>query len=396
MIVWLASYPRSGNTLCRTILKRSFDVCSYSDVPAEGYLPTKETVGHLELPGPFEEFYSRASDAHELFFVKTHRPPRDRQPAIYVVRDGRATIVSYHRFHASFHPERGQTLAGIILGDDYFGDWTRHYRAWNSSHGERQTLILRYEDLVDRPEASLNRIAEFIAFPGKVRPWVNPFADLQRRCPEFYREGRVEWTPPADWKTAIDDLFRRYHGDLMRELGYGVPDEGPVVLRRGTADSRSYAEEWSRLADLARKLVRERDALAAAAAEKDAEIARLKAAATEKDAEIQSLATAAREKDAEIQSLATAAREKDAEIQSLATAAREKDAEIQSLATAAREKDAEIQSLATAAREKDAEIQSITAEAAARLKIIEQLHRSREYRLGTTLMNPWQVLKEKL
>src|SRR5690348_16713218 len=91
MITWLASYPRSGNTLLRAILREMFGVQSYSlydDKNDFGNKPeVAEAVGHVSHGRTPEEFYRFAADSSEMYFVKTHEAPRDDSPAIYVVRD---------------------------------------------------------------------------------------------------------------------------------------------------------------------------------------------------------------------------------------------------------------------------------------------------------------------
>lgn len=70
-------------------------------------------------------------------------------------------------------------------------------------------------------------------------------------------------------------------------------------------------------------------------------------------------------------------------------AALEKEAEIRRLKAETTAKDEEIV-------EKHEEIQMLTRAAADRLTIIQQLQASREYKVGTTLLHPWQVLRQKL
>src|SRR5215475_2275599 len=99
MIVWLASYPRSGNTLLRQVLKCCFDRESYEDLgPVAGGAPSpwKETDvpgevralwGHRESNEDRATFYERCTRSAEVVFVKTHDVPLDEQKAIYIVRD---------------------------------------------------------------------------------------------------------------------------------------------------------------------------------------------------------------------------------------------------------------------------------------------------------------------
>ena len=102
--IWLASYPRSGNTLLRTMLKQSMDMDSYSDgatTKSIGFSKTSNaSFGHLDYAGSWDSFYDLATTSDAIFFgSKTHLPPRDQQPVIHVVRDGRRSIFSYWRYH---------------------------------------------------------------------------------------------------------------------------------------------------------------------------------------------------------------------------------------------------------------------------------------------------------
>src|SRR5206468_2357109 len=143
------------------------------------------------------------------------------------------TIVSYHRFHASFHPQKPRSLGQLILGDDHYGDWTGHFRAWMEPGSGRRIMLLRYEDLVAASERVLQQIAGFIGYSGQMRGWVNPFGRLHEQCPDFYRQGNVSWSPTPDWTPAIEALFILFHSALMRELGYlaATPEKGGETLQ---------------------------------------------------------------------------------------------------------------------------------------------------------------------
>lgn len=108
MVVWLASYPRSGNTLLRTVLDRTTDLGSYSDAPAVPIVgltnAAKTSFGHLDFREPWKQFYERAKTSSDIYPIKTHSPPCDDERAIYVVRDGRAATDSYAAYHESFSP----------------------------------------------------------------------------------------------------------------------------------------------------------------------------------------------------------------------------------------------------------------------------------------------------
>lgn len=96
-IVWLASYPRSGNTFLRTILWQCFGLRSASIYPNDlgGNKRLEEFVGHIEPGVDRKIIFPR----NGLPLFKTHEYPADLKPAIYVVRDGRATTLSLWKFY---------------------------------------------------------------------------------------------------------------------------------------------------------------------------------------------------------------------------------------------------------------------------------------------------------
>ena len=54
-------------------------------------------VGHRSNEKPWPEFLAAAKAAPGLHIIETHHPPQDDEPAIYVVRDGRAPDVPPRR-----------------------------------------------------------------------------------------------------------------------------------------------------------------------------------------------------------------------------------------------------------------------------------------------------------
>ncbi|HPR05664.1 MAG TPA: sulfotransferase domain-containing protein [Denitromonas sp.] len=222
MIIWLASYPRSGNTLLRTMLKQSMDMDSYSDEPPPKSIGFSKNIerqfGHLDYAGSWDSFYDLATTSDAIFFVKTHLPPRDQQPVIHVVRDGRRSIFSYWRYHQSFFPEHSGGLWDLVLGADYYGDWSEHYEAWND--GARKRLLLRYEDLVGAPGDAVSKLVNFIGRNDVSSKWINSFEQLNKQNPHFFRQGRIEWDNPSEWTKDLNGAFFHLHGALMCALGY--------------------------------------------------------------------------------------------------------------------------------------------------------------------------------
>jgi hypothetical protein len=221
MIVWLASYPRSGNTLLRQILSQAFGLKTYSrynDHADIGVLPElAAATGHVSYQGSWSTFYARATASPKVIFVKTHDPPSDDAPAIYVVRDGRAAAVSWMHKMKPRQPQTPERLDDIIEGRTMFGGWSGHLDAWQVFERPR-TVLLRFETLMTNPGSSIEGIGRFLALP-QLAPFTNRRAELQRVAPGFVREGSNEQNI-AELSLAQRSRFRELHGAWLSRLGY--------------------------------------------------------------------------------------------------------------------------------------------------------------------------------
>ena len=240
MIVWLASYPRSGNTLVRLILHRAFGratVSAHADDAADiGADPaTAAAVGHRPLGEPWSAAYARLSADAGLHLVKTHDAPPDAARAVYVVRDGRVACRSFHQYLHDFGGDPAATVADVILGTTAFGSWGEHLDRWDPL-GRPDTLVLRYEDLLTDPRTGIERLAAFTGMTPAA-DWHNDFGRLHAMNPRFFRAGATDPTKVLSASDAA--LFWAEHGDWMGRLGYGTgtsPHVTPAAWRRLLAD----------------------------------------------------------------------------------------------------------------------------------------------------------------
>jgi hypothetical protein len=158
--------------------------------------------------------------SNELYLVKTHHPPADAERAIYIVRDGRSAIVSRYNFYVNLRRRADISVSDIIRGNVIFGDWSSHLRSWDPLN-RPATLFLRYQELVQRPVESLDRVASFIR-RKPVGKWENNFDELHRIFPQFFNGGSDEKNlaqmTPDDHK-----LFWTMHSECMQRYGFGSP-----------------------------------------------------------------------------------------------------------------------------------------------------------------------------
>ena len=219
--VWLASYPRSGNTFLRIILEKIFRLPTYSLYRIEGQQFLDPSAEPLEqTPVLPREWRAQCSESEDtpLTLIKTHDAPEDDRKAIYLVRDGRAAIESYFHYHKRFAFEQ-PTLTEIIVGACQFGSWSNHYAAWHPLT-RPDTLLLKYEELVQRPEQIIPALGEFLGVtPGDGQ--LPSFADLNQKFPAFFRRGQNE-DFLREWTPGQLSIFNELHGPAMQELGYAV------------------------------------------------------------------------------------------------------------------------------------------------------------------------------
>ncbi len=233
MILWLASYPRSGNTLTRTLLNRVFGLETYSeyndrfDIGARA--DVSASVGHRPYQGSWDEVFPQLVADPSLHVVKTHHPPKDDHPAIYIVRDGRSAIRSFWHFIHN-HPVTAtrRSMRQLVTGATFGGDWSGHLRAWAPLE-RPNTLFLRYEDLVATPERVIPLLGRFLGLSPIAR-WKNPLESQRALLPSFFRHGS-DAANIAEWTPRDLGLFWDRHGDWMRRLGYGTRFD-PADARR--------------------------------------------------------------------------------------------------------------------------------------------------------------------
>jgi len=226
MLVWVASYPRSGNSFFRTALHRLY-----------GHRSVREQTRGVEPPGGGGiacDLWTKLTDAEmaaheEVYFVKTHELPHESKcPAIYLVRDGRDSLVSYAWFSLVQHRElrREQVTHDLyrqalhdVMHDTRgaYGGWANNVLAWS---GRPNTCVLKFEELIAAPERCVARAIESLSLPGKCLGGDVPsFAELQAARPHHYRRGVI-----GSWRDEFpDDLlddFWRLHGRAMEATGY--------------------------------------------------------------------------------------------------------------------------------------------------------------------------------
>jgi glycosyltransferase involved in cell wall biosynthesis len=229
MIFWIASYPRSGNTFVRILLKHYYHIHTYSMYDDKRLA---DVVGHppdsISLPEMI------VSD--KTYFVKIHDLPNDNFPAIYLVRDGRDALVSYAHYTMTYEQEGGiefsqaafhNILHDLIVYNESFGGWGPNVLAWTQRSAP--TAILKFEDIVSFPDpiSVVGKALEEIGYSGN-SPLASDkppsFEDLHNQMPDFFREGKI-----GGWKDEMPEnlleLFWDMHGNAMELMEYSIDQQ---------------------------------------------------------------------------------------------------------------------------------------------------------------------------
>ena len=228
MLVWVASFPRSGNTFLRIVLHRRYGLRTSTvyDVDGVARRVGPDLIGFTERPDTIAGM--RADDA--VHFVKTHRQrgadvdPAD--PAICLVRDGRDALVSWARQATEDDPDRFtaelRTRITRTAGPGT-GGWGTNVLSWRQPPAPHRVL-LHYDELVATPEAAADRALAVVA--PALRPLPDArlptFAELHAADGGFFRRG-ITGSHRDELPDDLHELFWSQPGNAAAMALLGLP-----------------------------------------------------------------------------------------------------------------------------------------------------------------------------
>jgi len=206
-VVWLASYPRSGNTMLRVVLAQCFALPSAAIYPEDfgGNAKLQALTGRL---APTADGVLDFGDV-TVRVLKTHSPPQDAGKAIYIVRNGIDAV-------ASFHDHSGVPIDTLIRGRRGLPTWAAHVESWRPDRRPK-TLLLRYEDVVADMAGTVDRIASFLDLAPRART-------IPSREELAAVDGKWIRSASASHRTKLTteevEQFWRSNGQTMDAYGY--------------------------------------------------------------------------------------------------------------------------------------------------------------------------------
>ena len=198
MFVWLASYPKSGNTLVRSLLASyffskdgifNFDLIkNIKQFPHAGLFESLglDIKNEKELIKNYIKVQESFNQKNSTQFLKTHSylfnvegngftDLNNTLGAIYIVRDPRNIVTSLANFldisitKATDHLIQSPYIGGISNSNKredimktYTGTWSGNFNSWKSFKSNRKYLLIKYEDLISNKEENLKKILKFI------------------------------------------------------------------------------------------------------------------------------------------------------------------------------------------------------------------------------------------
>ena len=190
MIIWLASYPKSGNTYVRAFLSAyyfsgngQFDFSQISNIdqfPHEKFFKQKvNSIG--EASKQWVPIQREINKDKKIRFFKTHSflgnyqgneftSPETTLGAIYIVRDPRNVLTSLKN-HYSFDDDKALKMItdktrslmsnnGSHASLNFISSWAENYLSWFRNNQFRR-LLVKYEDLITNKYETFRDIIVF-------------------------------------------------------------------------------------------------------------------------------------------------------------------------------------------------------------------------------------------
>ncbi|GAA0486481.1 sulfotransferase domain-containing protein [Salinibacillus aidingensis] len=239
--IFIASYPKSGNTWMRFLLAN--------------LIYSKQRIDFANIEDFIVDIYKRKNNEikrnNDINIFKTHsyfRPKFTKYKSnkvVYIVRDVRDVIISYYQYvqkrkntSIEFNDFYNQFLAGDI---DNYGTWGENVGSWlGASKGNSNFLLIKYEDMLEDIYSEMIKVCDFLDLNVNKSELTmaiekSSFDNLQKSEVEvqnkaeelkntnqnikFFRSGKKgQWNDYLT-KKQIEILESQY-SNLLKKLGY--------------------------------------------------------------------------------------------------------------------------------------------------------------------------------
>ena len=187
MIIWLASYPKSGNTLLRSMLAAylfskdgiyDFSLIKNIKQFPHGGLFIKMGIDikdHNETIKNYIKAQESFNKKNAVQFLKTHSylfnfdkdngftDSNNTLGVIYIDRDPRNVVTSFSKFRGFSNEEMADfMIKGSGDGLTWTNNWATNFHSWKLFKEYERYLLIRYEDLINKRESTFLNVLNFI------------------------------------------------------------------------------------------------------------------------------------------------------------------------------------------------------------------------------------------
>lgn len=193
MIIWLASYPKSGSTFLRSLISSyvysesgTFDFKLLKNIKQ---FPTNEFFENLGIDVSNKNQVSKnyinaqieINKKSRITFLKTHSSfckmfnrynftdLQNTLGVIYIVRDPRNVATSFARHNSKSVKDTVDIMTNsLATGNEanqvetYLGSWNFNYNSWKVFKSSNIYHLLKYEDLIFNTKNSFKQVLNFI------------------------------------------------------------------------------------------------------------------------------------------------------------------------------------------------------------------------------------------
>ena len=275
-IIWISSYPKSGNTWTRYFLSNyffnkqkinsDFNILNKIDkFPPYKFLPKLISEDEIkESAYNISKYWTKiqleiTKEKEDFIFLKNHNAlvsvegrnlteQRFSLAFIYLVRDPRDIAVSYSNFDKTLSIDKAieritsenlycHVTKKLPLDVEVLGSWKFNYNSWKSGVAEVPRIIIKYEDLINNTFETKLKIIKFLSDILNFKVDINHIkysieqSDFKRlqgiennqkfheSTNTFFNSGKI-----GQWKNILSpkqiNRIENFCKNEMKELGY--------------------------------------------------------------------------------------------------------------------------------------------------------------------------------
>ena len=264
MIIWLASYPKSGNTFLRSLLSAylftkdgNFELNSLDKITQ---FPDKNVFrkfgidisNDLDLVKNYIKVQQKLNSQNEkaIRFLKTHAcfydingykftDLKNTLGVIYIVRDPRSVVKSYANHNQiSLESATNKLIEiGTLTGEKkhsstvedkvitHVGSWSSNYNTWKEFKKIKRYLLIKYEDLVNDTEKTFVEILSFIHNLGKSKFYID-----RNKLKNTLKTTTFSEMQKIEKEVGFPEAIKDIDGKKITFFKYGLKDNNPDSL----------------------------------------------------------------------------------------------------------------------------------------------------------------------